>query len=127
MYVSTAGDIVGRAIDWTSPRISTVFFAAPYFFLVAENHIEVRLVENGRKLEILEGEGFRLLNRMEGLHTSTTPSPCDIDGESVLGIGRDQLDNGYGLLHLATRGKDGDSKVGLMELQIEVLDLAPCA
>lgn len=102
-------------------------FAAPYFFLVAENHIEVRLVENGRKLEILEGESFRLLNGMDGLHASTTTLPGDIDGESVLGIGRDQLDNDYGLLHLAMRGKDADSKIELLELQIEVLDLAPCA
>jgi hypothetical protein len=102
-----------------------VFFAAPYFFLVAENYIEVRLVENGRRLETLEGEGFRLLNGMDGVHTSTMTSPSGIDGESTLGIGGDQLDNDYGLLHLAMRGKDSDSKINLMELQMEVLDLAP--
>jgi hypothetical protein len=102
-----------------------VFFAAPYFFLVAENHIEVRLVENGRKLETIEGNSFRLLNGMDGVHTSMAASPSGIDGESMLGIAGDQLNNDYGLLHLAMRGKDSDSKIDLMELQMEVLDLAP--
>lgn len=92
---------------------------------MAENHIEVRLVENGRKLETLEGEGFKLLNGMDGGHVSAATSPGGIDGDSKLRIGRDQLDSDSGLLHLATRGKGSDSKVDLVELQMEVLDLAP--
>ena len=125
VYVSTSGDIIGRAIDWTSSRISAIFFAVPYFFLIAENHIEVRLVENGRKLETVQGEGFRPLNGIHGTRTSTSTLPGGIDGDSYVEKAKDSLEDHPGLLHLITRRKDSDSEFDFVELQMEVLDLAP--
>jgi len=123
VYVTTTGDIVGRPIDWTIPRISSVAFAAPYFFLIAENRIEVRLVETGRRLETLDGNFFKLVRGLERTYPSSMGSP--IDCESMAEIGRRPLDEDGGLLQLAAHYETSEPTVGLVELQMEVLDLAP--
>lgn len=123
VYVSTAGEIVGRAIDWTSSRILNVVFAAPYFFLIAENHVEVRLVETGRRLEALEGKFFKVVRGVNRAYNPSMGSP--MDGQSMADFSRRPLEDDGGLVQLAAHCEGSESNVGLVELQMEVLDLAP--
>lgn len=111
-------------MDWTSPRIFKVVFGLPYFFLISENCIEVRLVENCRKLEILNGNGFRLVRGIAEARLASHTRPIgNVGDQSMLGDDG-AVEEDPGLLHLAIPLPEPASGFDLMELQMEVLDLS---
>jgi hypothetical protein len=125
IYLNQKGEITSRPVDWATPRIHNVVFGLPYLYLIAENHIEVRLVENCQKLEILEGSGFHLVRGIPDARLSsrarTAANPSDqltVENDSHI------MEEDSGLLHLAVPSLDQDSGFELMELQMEVLDLS---
>lgn len=123
VYVNTSGEILGRPIDWTLAKVSNVAFAAPYLFLFAENHIEVRLIESGRKLETIDGTGFRLVRGVDETRSiSLYHTSLDPDGTSNLTT--ESVDQDSALLHLTMQAAGSDQECDLMELQMEVLDLS---
>ncbi|KAG8832869.1 hypothetical protein FRC17_000487 [Serendipita sp. 399] len=124
LYVNSAGEILGRSIDWTIPKVSSVAFAPPYFFLFSENYIEVRQIGSGKKLETIDGTGFRLVRGVDGARSLLRSVPALVeDGEISGDVALEAVEQESALLHLVVRSQDSDGEFDLMELQMEVLDL----
>ncbi|KAG8756800.1 hypothetical protein FRC14_002648 [Serendipita sp. 396] len=124
LYVNATGEILGRSIDWTIPKVSSVAFAPPYFFLLSENHIEVRQIGSGKKLETIEGTGFRLVRGVDEARSLSRSLPSMVeDGEISGDVALEAVEQESALLHLVVRAQDADGEFDLVELQMEVLDL----
>lgn len=118
VYVNGQGEIIGHAIDWTIDKVTHVSFGGPYIFLVSEKAIEVRLIDLGRKIEILEGSHIRLVRGADEVR--------NVPNLQRIKTGTDALmeDIDEGLLHLVLRDPEQDGDVVLMELQVDIMDLS---
>ncbi|CAG8569322.1 5555_t:CDS:2 [Acaulospora colombiana] len=123
VYVNPAGEIIGRTIEWTSNKISSISFAGPYLFLVSDSSIEVRLIENGRKVEMIEGRSMKLLRGMDETRLSSSKGQ-ELAVETAAASDETDGEDDTGMLHFATRPDDSPIDIAVMELEMDILDLS---
>ncbi|PVF92238.1 hypothetical protein CPB86DRAFT_791344 [Serendipita vermifera] len=123
VYVNPTGEIIGRTIEWTSSKISSISFAGPYLFLVSDSSIEVRLIENGRKVEMIEGRSMRLLRGMDEVRLSSSKGQ-ELAVETTAASDETDGEDDTGILHFATRPDDSPIDIAVMELEMDILDLS---
>lgn len=91
--------------------------------MVSESNVEVRLLENCRKLETLDAHGLRLVRGATEARLSSRARVGD-GSESEAETIHSLVDGDPSLLHLAVREPEPASGYRLLGLQLEVLDLS---